>query len=63
MIEYAGWMPLVCFLVGLVAGFVIGFLVYRNNPGIEKKYQRMYEEKFAEAQAELARIKEKLGVK
>jgi uncharacterized membrane-anchored protein YhcB (DUF1043 family) len=50
-------------VAGIVAGFVLGFLVYRNNPGIEKKYQRLYEEKLAEAQAELAKLKEKLGVK
>jgi uncharacterized membrane-anchored protein YhcB (DUF1043 family) len=48
---------------GIVVGFVLGFLVYRNNPGIEKKYQRLYEAKLAEAQAELAKLKEKLGMK
>lgn len=53
----------IAFVVGVVIGFVAGFLVYRNNPGIEKKYQRLYEQKLAEAQAELAKLKEKLGVK
>ena len=50
-------------VAGIVAGFVLGFLVYRNNPGIEKKYQDLYEAKLKKAQAELAKLKEKLGVK
>lgn len=54
-------------LVGIFLGFVAGFLVYRNNPGLEEKVRAQVESEFkvklAEAKAELDKLKAKLGVK
>ena len=47
---------LVGFAVGGILGFIFGALVYRNNA-------KLFEEKYARAQAEIALLKEKLGVK
>lgn len=54
--EVAGWTPLIMLAIGIVAGFVGGVLVYRNNA-------KDFEQKYGQAQAELAKLKEKLGVK
>jgi uncharacterized membrane-anchored protein YhcB (DUF1043 family) len=51
MIEYG-----IGLVVGAIVGFVIGVLVYRNNP---KKFEVLY----TQAQIEIALLKQQAGVK
>lgn len=57
----------IVFVVAVLIGSGITFFIMRNNPDLEKeireRIEKEYKAKVAEAQVEIAKLKEKLNLK